>query len=104
MNINRNTNKEDLYKLFPLPSISIITRGIQDGLILKFKTFYLKIYDDEKDNSYVISGYRYGEQLPVFELDVHASKLREFASRFTMEDYLVTFHQPSENSFDNVFN
>lgn len=94
----RSTDKDDLYKLFPLPSKSFTTRGMHIGIIIKFQTFYLKIYDHESENAYMIQGYRYHEQDPVFEKDVHAFQLREFASQFTQEDYLMRFQHCSCNS------
>jgi len=86
------TDKGNLHELFPLPSISFPTSGTQIGIILRFKTFYLKVYDGEED-SYIIHGCRYNEQLPVFKKNVSVIQMKEFASQFTKEDYLIRFQR-----------
>jgi hypothetical protein len=85
---NEEIFENRLENLFPLPCLTIITRGTQDGIIVKFKTFYLKIYN-RYDMTYDIKGYRYNEQLPIFEININDNKLREFCSKFTREDYLL---------------
>lgn len=93
----RNTDKSELHELFPLPSLSIPTRGTNMGVILRFKTFYLKIYDHNQEDAYRIQGFRYNEQNPVFEDIVLQWELRTFASRFTKEDYLIGFQEPCDD-------
>ena len=90
-------DKNDLHEMFPLPSLNIPTRGNATGIILKFRTFYLKIYDDVNDESYIVQGYRYNESLPVFNNVIPAFQIREFASRFTREDYLIGFQEPCDD-------
>ena len=85
------TSRDDLHKLFPIQSKSFQTDGFQDGVVIRFKTFYLKIYDDKFTYAYHVQGYRYNEQHPVFEECVPVSKFRKFASRFTNDDYLHGF-------------
>lgn len=89
----RNTNKDELYHLFPLPCISFPTQGIQDGVLIRFKTFYLKIYDGKED-SYIVQGFRYKEWNPVFEQNLRTYQIREFAALFNEEDYLLRFQEP----------
>lgn len=60
----------------------IKTRGTQEGMILKFATFYLKIYDDNVENTYIVEGYRYDNSGLVFRDIVPANQMREYASRF----------------------
>jgi len=91
------TEKDGISELFPLPSIVIPTRGTMIGTIIKFKTFYLKIYDGEYEDSYIIQGFRYHKNNPVFVEEVSRFKIREFASRFTREDYLIRFQQPCDD-------
>jgi hypothetical protein len=79
--------KDRIEQMFPLPCYSFLTRGLGDGIIFKFKTFYLKIYDE--DISYDIKGYRYNEGTPIFETTVKENLLTDFCSRFTKEDYLT---------------
>lgn len=82
-----NINKNELYKLFPLPCESIETTGEGDGIILKFKTFYLKIYDGKMDE-YIVKGYRYNTQIPVFEDIIKSINMRRYASMFRFDNYL----------------
>lgn len=74
---------------FPLPCECIRTTGIGDGIILKFKTFYLKIYDaDDKDSHYIVKAYLYGNQQYKFFNYVQYNKIRSYASLFKNDDYL----------------
>lgn len=72
-------NLLDLKNLFHQPCECITTQGIQDGIILKFATSYLKIYDNKKNNSYHIEGYRYTCNTPVFIDDVPYNQIRQYA-------------------------
>jgi hypothetical protein len=87
----------DFHQMFPLPSRMIETRGTQEGMILKFKTFYLKIYDDGVEDSYVVQGFRYKEKRPVFVETITSYQFRAFARKFTKEDYLVGFEEPCDD-------
>jgi hypothetical protein len=83
-------DNNEIHKLFPLPSIQIRTRGIESGIILKFQTFYLKIYDKgSSKSSYIIQGYRYFEMDPIFNKEIQYFELRDFANRFTRDNYLI---------------
>ena len=93
-----NTDKSNLYELFQLPCVPVPTSGTQLGMILRFRTFYLKIYDtDEYEDVYNIKGFRYNETNPVFEENVPGFRMREFASQFTQEDYLLRFQEPCDD-------
>lgn len=93
----RNTDKSTIHEVFPLPSLNIPTRGTNMGVILRFKTFYLKVYDDTGEDGFLIKGYRYRKQIPVFEYIVLTKDLRRFAAQFTREDYLAGFDQPCDH-------
>ena len=87
-------NNVDLFmigSLFPLECLSYPTRGMSDGIILRFKTFYLKIYQAE-DNTldYIIYGYSLEKDNPkeVFQHRVPSSKMKRYASQFDSENYL----------------
>lgn len=89
------SDKEYIKDLFPLPCEYIETTGVSDGAIFKFKTFYLKIYDDEKNNNcYRIEGYRYNEPKIVFHTVIPIHQIRSFALSFHCENYLngYNFH------------
>lgn len=75
-------DKSYLADLFKQPCTCVQTSGTQEGTILKFATFYLKIYDDEDNASYNVQGYRYNSPMRIFDDHVPANKMREYASRF----------------------
>ena len=84
-------DKINIDKLFKLKPLSIIrTDGYGDGVILKFKTFYLKIYNDDYD-LYRILGYRYNAILPIIEIKVKSPQLREVVEQFKEDNYLLEF-------------
>lgn len=80
---------EHLHELFPLTCIaSIPTSGVQHGRVLKFKTFYLKIYEQGINGDFNIQGYLYNKQNPMFIDEVSSNQLRSYAAQFTSDDYL----------------
>lgn len=85
------TQLDSIHELFPIPCESYETTGFADGVIIRFKTFYLKIYDDEHENAYIVYGYRFNETQPVFIYRVQWKDFKTFANRFTKEDYLKCF-------------
>lgn len=86
---SHGTDKEYIKDLFPLQCEYMETTGISDGAIFKFKTFYLKIYDDEQNNDrYRIEGYRYNNPTRVFQTIIPVNHIRDYASRFQCEDHL----------------
>lgn len=85
-----SSEKSELYNYFPLPCVTVHTTGMQLGIILKFRTFYLKIYDaDNVQNSYIVEGWRYRDPRRVFEDVVSVNRIREYALQFNREDYLA---------------
>lgn len=75
-------NKNDLVSFFQNHQCDIIeTRGTREGLIIKFKTFYLKIYNGNSNN-YMVGIYRYGCNRPCRVDEVKENKMREYASQF----------------------
>lgn len=90
---------DQLPELFPLPCQSFMTQGLQKGMVLKFRTFYLKIYDDPNSSAYIVQGYRYDKQNPVIIDKVPWTTMRRYAKQFISEDYLqgmLLTHQRSE--------
>lgn len=77
-----NVDKRYLAKLFKRPCKCFQTSGTQEGTILKFATFYLKIYDDETNNSYNVQGYRYDSPMRILDDHVSANMMREYAAKF----------------------
>lgn len=82
MTVYLKSNKDEIASYFKYPCEVIRTRGTQEGMILKFATFYLKIYDDNVENLYIIEGYRYDSSGIIFQDKVPATQMREYASRF----------------------
>lgn len=57
------------------------TSGISKGYIIRYRDFYLKVYDAPRDpTSYLITGYRYHHPDPLFQDVVRFSELRAYAS------------------------
>lgn len=84
-------DKIDIGKLFKIKPLSTIrTDGYGDGVILKFKTFYLKIYNEDYD-LYRILGYRYKADLPLVDIKVKSPQLRETVEQFKEDNYLLEF-------------
>lgn len=77
-----NTDKTNMAELFHQPCEEIQTTGIQQGTILKFATFYLKIYNFDKEDSYIIEGYKYGINSAIFTDIVPTNKMRSYAAKF----------------------
>jgi hypothetical protein len=67
-----------------------MTRGMAEGIILRFKTFYLKIYPASNDTSmYVVYGFSLlSPNKEMFKHEVPISKMTRYASQFISEDYL----------------
>lgn len=80
--MSRNTDKNNLAELFNKPCECIQTRGTQQGIILKFTTFYLKIYDSDEEDSYIVEGYKYGINSAIFTDIVPTNKMRSYAAKF----------------------
>lgn len=79
---------DNIGNIFPLPCEVFHTAGLQDGMVLKFRTFYLKIYSADALSSYEVQGYRYHEDIPVFIDIVPTNKMEDYASDFRKEDGL----------------
>lgn len=81
--------RDNLENMFPLkPKLCEDTRGMSLGKILKFETFYLKIYPDQTNANYVVQGFIYGKVNPVFIDRVNGNMMRKYAEQFTTEDSL----------------
>lgn len=72
-------DKINLGELFPMPSEAIRTNGTQDGVILKFTSFYLKIYDALSKDAYIVEGYYYNNPTPIFNDQVPQKDMRQYA-------------------------
>lgn len=73
------SNKDELSNYFPYPCEIVETTGIGEGTILKFKTFYLKIYNGDNENTYIIKKYRYGCDKVISTDEVPYNRMREYA-------------------------
>ena len=83
----------ELYKLsnlFPIQCSIHKTRGTHEGIIVKFNTFYLKIYNND-NIEYRIQGFRYDYPVMIFEEIVNSNVLEDFCKQFNREDYLYSF-------------
>ena len=91
-----HSDKNSIAALFPLPSTVVKSSGIGFGIIIRFKTFYLKL-NDYRDAKYKIEGFRYNEDNPVFTEIIASFELRDFAAKFNREDYLLRFQEPCDD-------
>lgn len=83
--ISDSTQLQDMFKLKPK---LVEAAGYGEGKILKFQTFYLKIYPDRANGYYIVQGYQYYRQNPVIIDKVRISQMRKYAEQFTREDGL----------------
>jgi len=91
----RFKSENEISECFILPHTMVKTTGIGNGFILRFKTFYLKMYPNEKiASTYTVEGYRYNEGIPVFKDCIRLNDIKSYALRFTKEDYLNSFCEP----------
>lgn len=85
-------SKRDIESYFPIPCHRIEACGIGEGIILKFRHFYLKIYDGKE--SYIVKGYLYGKQGMIFKDHVPVYDFQKYAAQFTNERmFLPNFYQ-----------
>ena len=85
---------DEISKYFPIWTDSnkaVVPTGFDSGIILRFKTFYLKIYDDQKSSGYNVIGCLYDTITPKVTWEVPYNDLQEFGSRFTHDNYLNDF-------------
>ena len=99
----------ELVSQFPIIGQVLTMTGIGSGIVVKYRTFYLKIYDQPKDNCYSVTGYRYDSEEPVISYSVPVDLFGNFASQITEDNYLsrpfdvskfkplpVFFHSPDD--------
>jgi hypothetical protein len=88
-------NFDEIPFLFPLPNQSSQIGVIANGIIIKFNTFYLKIYDYDKseDYCYKVMGYLYQDDRLIFEDIVSCKQFKMYASQFIYDDFLISFMQ-----------
>lgn len=80
--ISRIVDKTEIAEYFPYPPWQVFrTTGIQDGIVLKFQSHYLKIYDADSEDCYIIESYRYGCDTAIGTDKVPANRMREYASK-----------------------
>ena len=72
-------NDETYYEYFGV--IPIHTSGTEEGVILKYHSFYLKIYNNSIEE-YTIYGYCYGDEVPRFTDNIPLNRMRTYGSQF----------------------
>lgn len=86
-----HTDKTQFTDLFPLRPLAVyLTDGYRDGIVFRFKTFYVKMYNCDYD-TYEILGYRYFAYKPLVQFKVTTSELNETLAKFNKDDYLNEF-------------
>lgn len=76
--------KEELASYFKNVKGVLRTTGTADGVIIKFKDFYLKIYDSN-EATYLVQGFKYNDNAPTFSDRVKVNEMREYALKFRTE-------------------
>lgn len=72
-------NEQLYYQYFGV--IPFHTRGTAEGTILKYPDFFLKVYNGNGPE-YIIQGYRYGDENPIFEDKIPFDHMREYGEQF----------------------
>ena len=83
----RSELEDTLRDTLPIRGAMVPTTGINNGVIVKYRTFYLKVYDNPKAGNYDISGYLYNTSEPKFTFHVPYHMLTEFTSQITEDNY-----------------
>ena len=78
---------DKISQYFKLDHEVIETTGIGHGVVIKFKTFYLKIYDDINHGHYDIEEYNYTITTPVKKWEITYCKFKRFAESFKYNDF-----------------
>ena len=86
-----HVDKTQFTDLFPLRPLEVyLTDGYRDGIIFRFKTFYVKMYNCDYD-TYEILGYRYHAYEPLVKMTVSTSELNDALGKFKEDNYLSEF-------------
>lgn len=78
----------EISQYFTLDHEVVETTGFGNGLVIKFNTFYLKIYDDIRNSCHIIEGYLYDHSLPVKTWKVTYGKIKGFAESIKCDNFL----------------
>lgn len=73
---------------FKIPCKTIATGNVEFGVVLRFKTFYLKIYNSGKENGFDVSGFRLWDPEPKFKFVIPYHQFQEFVDQITEDNYL----------------
>lgn len=77
--------------LFPIPYTNIVqTTGIGKGVIIKFKTFYIKLYNEDC-YTYELQAFRYNGPTPIINKTLEYQELRSFCAQFKQDNFLFEF-------------
>jgi hypothetical protein len=86
--MNDTTSLENLLRQLPIQGEIVPTTGIGFGVIVRFKTFYLKVYDEKRGSAYRVSGYLYDGNAKVWEYSIPYNQFDRLASQLTEDNYL----------------
>lgn len=80
---------DDLSKLCKIPCTTFPLDGMQLGVSVRFRTFYLKIYHEGvMPRDYHVFGYFYDTDTPVIERSMSWSDLKRMMRSIRSENYL----------------
>lgn len=82
---------DDYEKLFPIPYTEVVqTTGIAEGVIIKFKTFYIKLYNEDC-YTYELQAFRYNASIPIVDKTLDYQELKSFCAQFKQDNFLIEF-------------
>lgn len=79
-----------LVEAIPLPAVDTCRTGIDDStLLIRFRTFYLKLTYDGANDGYRLEGYLFNASVPKLNLMVPRLYLGRFLGQLTEDNYLA---------------
>jgi hypothetical protein len=101
--VNDTTALEALFGRLPIDCEIIPIAAIRLGIIVRFKTFYLKVYDERGSGTYSVIGYTHQARPPLINFSIPYDKMHEFTSQLTEDNELsrpfnVTWLRPDSDS------
>jgi len=84
--------EEEFTNAFPIQCRVVLQFEPEMVCIIRFATFYLKVYDHQEDrNCYIVQGGLYHKRDFSFSRYVPKNRFREFAQSFSRDDFLQSY-------------
>lgn len=83
-------DKSWLLSMIPLPALDSNWIGLDDStLLVRFRTFYLKLTYDGANDAYRVEGYLFNVDIPKLNLLVPRLSIEGFLAQFDKDNYLA---------------